>query len=408
MLRRPASLYTNHYDQEKFNLTWVIAIVVVILFGGLSIFHLATQDPNLIPSTVGFGLALIVLGSLVITRKYRFAAFAVLIVGTAISQYDLFAIVNSQKIVDLLWIFTITLYIFLTLGTRWGILTLMVNMTGLILSVAVIPKEAIIEAIINRNPMGKLDIIINLTVGAFVISYLIHQIVKASKTAELNFTRANDKLQEQYDIVRSQNEEKTVMLKEIHHRVKNNLQVITSLLRLQSYEIDDEKSVAHFQEAMNRVVAMALIHDKMYQAEDLSRIDLKAYLETLSADLIQSYSIAIPVKMTIYSEVKYILPKSLVSTALLFNELISNSLKHGFNGLTEGTIDIDIRLPKPDQIRFRYADNGNWKSPSRSNSFGLELIETLTEQLDGTMERIVDQGTVYQFTFQYENPLSES
>ncbi len=399
----PTSKYSSPYDKSKFLLTWNLAILLGVLFGGLTIYHGIINDPNIVPSAGGFLVAIIVLLTLYKTKKFIVAAYIVFVIGTLISQYDMFALVNSQKIVDLVWIFTLALLIFLTLGSRWGIAMLVINMTGMIISVAVVPKEKLIGAIENRDFAGEVDIIINLTVGAFVIAYLIHKILQSARTAEVVSNKYNEQLEEQYEIVQSQNEEKTVMLKEIHHRVKNNLQVITSLLRLQSREISDPKSVEHFEEAMNRVVAMSLIHDKMYQTDDLSKIDLKAYLESLSNDLLASYAVDIPVSINISSELEYIQPKSLVSTALIFNELISNSLKHGFKQQTSGEIKMDIKTPKLDKITFDYSDNGKWKEPSSESSFGLELIETLADQLDGSFTRSVEIGTKYHFTFNYEN-----
>jgi len=111
------------------------------------------------------------------------------------------------------------------------------------------------------------------------------------RLAENDFRTLNNELQEQNSKVALQSEEKTVMLREIHHRVKNNLQVITSLLRLQSSEIEDPESKEKFDETIHRVISMALIHERMYKSENLSKIDLQGYVQSLSDELIQSYQI---------------------------------------------------------------------------------------------------------------------
>jgi two-component sensor histidine kinase len=193
------------------------------------------------------------------------------------------------------------------------------------------------------------------------------------------------------------------MLKEIHHRVKNNLQVITSLLRLQSKEIKDEKSIEHFNEAIQRVLAMALIHEKMYQSNDLSKIDLEAYLRTLSEDLIYSYAVEKPIDLHVHCEIQYVQPKSLVSFALMFNELISNSLKHAFTDIDKGEIKIKILRTSKEEVQCYYSDNGSWKPPQREGSFGVELIGDLCEQLDGEYTLDTANGSTYHFIFKYDD-----
>src|SRR5690606_19805554 len=122
---------------------------------------------------------------------------------------------------------------------------------------------------------------LNVAMCGLVIGYLIYQFLKTTRFAEEKYIKMTTELQLKNQEVESQNEEKTVMLREIHHRVKNNLQVITSLLRLQSRETHDPKTLELFKDSTNRVVAMALIHDKMYQTKDLAKINLEEYLRTL-------------------------------------------------------------------------------------------------------------------------------
>ncbi|MBK6526227.1 MAG: sensor histidine kinase [Crocinitomicaceae bacterium] len=211
------------------------------------------------------------------------------------------------------------------------------------------------------------------------------------------FKAANAELENRNRLVQAQNEEKTIMLKEIHHRVKNNLQVITSLLRLQSREIDDEKTKAQFQDAVQRIIAMSLIHEKMYQNENLSKIDLKDYLDTLAIDLIKTYADNIHVTLDISSKLDRLGNNTLVPVALIFNELISNSLKHAFQERDQGKITVELFPREKNMFELMYKDDGIWSEPSKEGSFGLELIETLTEQLDGKVTRTNENGTVYRF-----------
>ncbi len=377
-------------------------MVITVVFFCLTIYHVSILDPNMIPSGLGFLVTFSALISLKKSGSFMFTAILVASSGTIVNQYDIFFIVNSQHLVDLVWIITISLYIFYTLGTKVGMAILGFNLIGLSISVFVISKERLLEAMQNRGIGDQIDILVNLVVAGSVIIYLIYKIMESNRIAEENSRISREQLMAQNEIVKAQNEEKTVMLKEIHHRVKNNLQVITSLLRLQSREIKDVATVDHFREAMNRVLAMALIHDKLYQTDDLAKVDIKGYLEDLSKDLIDSYSTEIPVNISIASNVEHLVPKSLVSVALLFNELISNSLKHGFKNIDEGKIRIKIHLIGSDKIEMFYSDNGVWKQPHNPDSFGLELIDTLTSQLIGTFDRNTADGTQYHFKFQIE------
>ena len=401
LLRAPASKFEDNFEQERFNFTWWLFMVLATVFVCLSVLHFFRDDLNFYIAALALATAVISMGIMYFTRSHIIAALVGIIAGSLINQIDLFVVVSSQKFVTTLWILCIALSAYYLIGTKAGFITLVLNLIGVAAALYVVPKPIQISRIVERSEYGLISISINLFVITFVISFLMYQILKSSKQAEQNSKRAQEELTGQYKIVQAQNEEKTVMLKEIHHRVKNNLQVITSLLRLQSREIQDEKSIEYFHEAIQRVLAMALIHEKMYQSEELARIDLKAYLRSLSEELIASYSIQKPIDLDIECEIEYIQPKSVVSFALMFNELISNSLKHAFVNLDKGEIKIAITHPEKNQVIATYWDNGTWLPQQKVGSFGLELIDDLCEQLDGTFERISENGTKYTFTFEY-------
>jgi two-component sensor histidine kinase len=228
-----------------------------------------------------------------------------------------------------------------------------------------------------------------------VVGYFLCNAIHSTEFIENRYMEANDELNKQNKMIVSQNEEKTVLLQEIHHRVKNNLQVITSLLRLQSNELPSNEDRIHFEDAINRVMTMSLIHQKMYQADNLAELDISDYFSTLVDELIRSSSVQIPVEKIVNAEVKYIGSSSIVPLALLISELVSNSLKHAFKDF--GRIFIGI-YDKDDSLELVYIDNGKWKESASDNSFGLQLIDMLTEQMDGKADRISDiSGTRYTF-----------
>jgi PAS domain S-box-containing protein len=199
--------------------------------------------------------------------------------------------------------------------------------------------------------------------------------------------------------------EKDILLKEIHHRVKNNLQIVTSLLKLQSSYVDDEKVRQLFRESQNRVQSMALIHQKLYLTKDLSHIKLNDYLNNIILHLQHSYGILEDrVQIVIDDKDISISLDNAVPCGLIINELVSNSLKYAFPGNRKGSIFIDTAY---DDITGRYwlsvRDDGiglpDELHPRHTNTFGLRLVSTLVEQMDGNLEVITGSGTEYRITF---------
>jgi PAS domain S-box-containing protein len=198
--------------------------------------------------------------------------------------------------------------------------------------------------------------------------------------------------------------EKEVLLKEIHHRVKNNLQVISSLLNLQSNFIEDERMADVFKESRNRVRLMALVHEKLYQSKDLSRINVAEYFKDLTAYLFSTYRMepnAIKLKLDI--EDIYMGINFAINLGLITNELISNSLKHAFPDKRRGEIGIKMYSNNDDSLTLEVKDNGvgfpdnlNYTS---TKSLGLQLVNSLVLQYRGTIEFQSKEGTRYKIMF---------
>jgi PAS domain S-box-containing protein len=191
--------------------------------------------------------------------------------------------------------------------------------------------------------------------------------------------------------------EKEVMLREVHHRVKNNLQIIISLLNLQSRYITDETTLSAFRESQNRVRAMALVHEKLYRSTDLATIDLDNYIRFLANNLLQFYGIqgkGITLTMDIHDI--FLAIDTAIPFGLMINELISNSLKYAFPGGRTGEISIAIHR-QDHTLTILYKDNGvgidkdfDWRN---AKSMGLQLVTALVDQLDGTIELDRTAGT---------------
>jgi len=184
--------------------------------------------------------------------------------------------------------------------------------------------------------------------------------------------------------------EKDVLLKEIHHRVKNNLQIVSSLLSLQSQYVNEPGSVELFKESQSRIISMALIHEKLYQTGDLTRINLSEYANELIGDLFRSYSVNTHL-MKYQIESKNILLdiNTAIPCGLIINELVTNSIKHAFPDNRSGEIKIDIQCHDGNCI-LKIADNGvgfpDDLDINDVKTLGLQLVTSLTKQLDGTIE----------------------
>ena len=191
------------------------------------------------------------------------------------------------------------------------------------------------------------------------------------------------------DSIKSSLKEKVTLLSEIHHRVKNNLQIITSLLDLQSMQIDDPVAHAMLQSSMNRIQSMALIHQTLYQSKDFALVDFDDVLKTLVSNVASSYRIDdARVELTIHSVPLKLSISAAIPCGLIVNELITNALKHAFPGTRRG--EIIVRLSVDDHhALLSVSDNGVGLPRAidlgNTHSLGLELITILTDQLNGTL-----------------------
>ena len=199
-------------------------------------------------------------------------------------------------------------------------------------------------------------------------------------------------------------EEKEVLLREIHHRVKNNMQVISSLLSLQAANIDDERLHKLFQESQSRVRAMALIHEILYDSDDLSSIDLSTYMSRLAASLTRMYGAdAAQVRLNVESEDITLRIDDMVPCGLAISELISNSLKYAFPDGREGEIDLRVTSTPEGGVKLVVRDDGVGLPAEldirTTSSMGMGLVVGLVEkQLGGRLEVDRTQGTCFTIT----------
>lgn len=200
-------------------------------------------------------------------------------------------------------------------------------------------------------------------------------------------------------------QEKEVLLREIHHRVKNNLQIISSLLNLQSRHIKDEPSLDMFKESRHRVRSMALVHEKLYRSEDVAKVDFCEYIQSLASHLFVSYGVSsTSVELDVDARDVYLDINTSIPCGLIINELVSNSLKHAFEGRRKGRIRIALQPENKNKFKLVVSDDGVGLPESmdvlKTESLGLQLVTMLVEQLHGSLAIDRNNGTSFEIVFQ--------
>jgi two-component sensor histidine kinase len=191
--------------------------------------------------------------------------------------------------------------------------------------------------------------------------------------------------------LRQRNEEKEFLIKEIHHRVKNNLQILSSLLHLQSRQIKDDTALSAVREGQNRVDAMGLIHQKLYMGEHVAKVEMKEYLEQFGQNMLDSIGIEDGrIQLEYVLQPTYLDVDTAIPLGLILNELVTNSLKYAFPDGGSGTIRIELWKNEQQHLCLMVSDNGVGKAHAladeKSTSFGTNLVTMLSKKLKGVPE----------------------
>ncbi|PWV45412.1 histidine kinase dimerization/phosphoacceptor domain -containing protein [Chitinophaga sp. S165] len=225
--------------------------------------------------------------------------------------------------------------------------------------------------------------------------------------------RSNRQLEHKQDEINQKNKflqklvgEKEWLVKEIHHRVKNNLQIVMSLLNTQAAFLDDKDALNAIRESRYRMQAISLIHQKLYQSENMALIDMHTYIRDLVEYLKDGFSDISRIRFDLQiSHVKLDVSQS-VPIGLILNEAITNAIKYAFTGNNNGIITISLQETIPGQLSLRIADNGAGIPPEdnkpRKQSMGMMLMDTLAEQLDGTLNIQSRNGVIITVSFKYQ------
>jgi PAS domain S-box-containing protein len=231
----------------------------------------------------------------------------------------------------------------------------------------------------------------------------VARITYRGKPATLNYLRDITERREAEEQIKMSLKEKEVLLKEVHHRVKNNLQVVSSLLFLQSQTVKDEETRRILEESRNRVKSMAFIHKQLYQSTNVAQIDFSPYVRNLTRNLLESYKtngngVALDVRV----EDVFLSLDIAIPCGLIINELVSNALKHAFLNGSKGQISVDLHRVGEKNVLI-VSDNGVGLPGEidvlNTETLGLQLVSALVMQIDGRLELVRDKGTEFKISF---------
>ena len=258
-------------------------------------------------------------------------------------------------------------------------------------------------ALQNKNEVQEEKHIQQILLGLFLAALVLggfayYAYQRKKKTSKV--------LDEKNKIIEKALQEKQLLLKEVHHRVKNNFQIVSSLLELQTKGIEDEKALNLANEGKNRVKSMALIHQKLYQ-NDTGLINFDEYIQTLVKELSYMYASEKKVETNIQTENMQFDVDTAIPLGLIVNELITNAYKYAFDAAADNTLNISINKLNDEEYKLVVADNGKGIDDTidlaKVKSLGLRLVKRLTKQLQGKFTVNNTKGASFEITFKDTN-----
>lgn len=392
----------EYREEMRYKLGLRVSIAFILVFIILTIVFINEGLGQLLGYLSAMSLAVITFIHLTITKSVKYIFVIYGISGSIIAHLSSWYILETTHYVDFIWIIICTLIVYLGGHKKIGHLMLVLNTLGI--AYFIFFRHNIHMRFMDQMSLMELGgAFAEILLSLCILTYLMFQFVQIQEFTDREIKKINSSLYQQNQIIEKQNSENVTLLKEIHHRVKNNLQIIVSLLRLQKNELNNEESSAQFQEAINRVLVMSSIHQKLYQQSDLINVNLNEYLNELITELKTLFDNHHKISITIDCRLNSIDLKTMVPVGLLINELLSNSFKYAFNNRDSGKIKISIFPVDGDQFNIIFKDDGEWLKEDESNKgFGLELIEVFTNQLNGERTFETDEsGTTYIFELQF-------
>lgn len=367
------SAYEEVYHRERYRLIWRLSVAFALVFALLTILFYNNQREAFYIYLAVFLLSVFSLFWLKFSSNYKLVFWLFSASASALVLYSVNTIIDTMHYSDLLWMVNIVLFAYVGLSRNQALIFVILHVFGLAYY-CLFQLNDHLEVIHPLNDVQIIVTTIEMVFAFIVMAYLYH--------ANIRFQRfVQEEIKEVNEVLEAKNTEITTLLKEVHHRVKNNLQIVVSLLRIQQSELDSDDLRAQFEEAVNRIMTIAAIHQKLYQSNELSNVQFNDYIKSLLEDFQELFDHR-NVKFNFASNVDVIDLKTIVPLGLILNELITNSIKHG--DVSEMRIDLTFNETEEGTLMV-YDDYIVWNS--EGTGFGLELIQILGDQIDGKMRK---------------------
>ncbi len=386
----------------RIEFAFVITFTFVIIFSILTVVYYFGSIKSFAIQACFLILCICCLLIIRSAKNHKLVFILYSVTGTISPSIALVFFHDSIHFVELLWMLGSISMAYFFIGKKLGTILLIFSLIA-IFTFIFFTLDNYIVIIAQPNTYQKFMLAVEMVFGLGLNVYLFYIYNKINKFTTLKLREANNKLISRNLKIRHQNSEKTILIKEVYHRVKNNLQIIISLLRIQSEKIKTKEVKSYFQESINQIMAISLVHQKLYKSENLSQIKFSEYANELISTIISTDAKKRNIQFKVTSKIDKIGLESLVPMGLIINELTLNSLKHAFTDEDEnGEIELNVRGDTHNKwIYMMYADSGHWtESKTTKDGFGQILMEALAEQLDGAFKiKKKENKTIYLFRF---------
>ena len=375
------------YEKARFILLWRYSLIFITTLPILALLNLDLDIRASIIFSVLFCIAVFALYFLHKFKRTQPMFWLFIISASSGLIYSMYSLKSTLHYSDFVWILCIILLAFI--GVKYIYALIIVGVyTSVIAHFIFFELNEHLASLHIRNNAELISLIIEILLAFIIMCTLIDQNIKFQSYSFSELKKTNE-------ILERRNQENVTLLKEIHHRVKNNLQIVVSLLRLQREKQHTNSDRDALGDAIKRVMSISLIHNKLYSSNELSKIMFDEYVRSL-IDEISSFHLGTKqINLDLNNEIENVELNAMIPLGLIINELLTNSIKH--SPIENASIDIKMTFKITDEklLQFTYVDNGVWRDKDQSG-LGLELIDSLSDQLEGEIER---EGSQFELKF---------
>lgn len=377
----------NYYDKGRYLLMWRVCVLFSFVLSLLAVLNINSDSIVAIIYGIEAFISIFAIWFLHKYKNTRALFWIFTLTASGFVVYSMYAIKHTLHYSDLAWILCIILFAFIGLQYKYALIFVGLHLL-VIVHFSFFELNEHLEALRPRSNFELATVAIEMAFAFLVMCALIYQNIKFQ-------TYALGELKKTHVELERQNEENVTLLKEIHHRVKNNLQIVVSLLRMQRAKLPANETREELDNAVKRVMAISLIHNKLYNSNELSTIRFDNYVERLIEEICSFHRDTTDVDYEFETNITQMDMNSMIPLGLIINELVTNSIKHAHEDGRPVHISLKFDNSSDGYVNLIYKDNGEWKE-AEDNGLGLELIESLNNQLEGILER---NGSSYNIKF---------